>query len=189
MMLSKISGAAAVLALGALLFSGEAKAIPCSAGSLTPSTACQNGANGDNNDSAADLNAGSGFFNLTGWVFLEKNNTPGATDPGAFNLGLVVTPDANVDDGTWSFTNSPWGTYGDIAIVLKDGNQNGIFYSAYLLVDFSTSGTWDTGGPGLSHMSVYGRGTPTTQVPEPVSLALLGSGLLALALLRRCKKA
>lgn len=164
----------------ALLLAGEAKAIPCSAGSLTPSTACQDGANGDNNDSAADLNAGSGFFNLTGWVLLEKNETPGPIEAGAFDLGLVVTPDANVDDGTWSFTNDPWGTFGDIAIVLKDGNQNGVFYSAYLLVDFSTNGTWDTGGPGLSHMSVYGRGTPTTQVPEPSAMLSLGMGLLAI---------
>ena len=86
-MTSKNIVAVLALVLGAFVVPRDASAIPCSAGSLTISTACQNGANGDNNDSAADLNAGSGFFNLTGWVLLEKNNTPGATEAGAFDLG------------------------------------------------------------------------------------------------------
>lgn len=175
-------------------FSGMAHAIPCGVGNGFVNGggadyACQDGGSGDNNDWNINLNAGAGFFGYTDWARLEKNDTPGGVDVDDFNVGLVVNPDSNVGSGTWSFTNSPWSTYSDIMIILKSGNHNGIYFSGYLVDLSDAGGFWDTGGKGLSHLSVYGRGMESAPVPEPATLMLLVTGLIGVGVFRKKFKA
>jgi hypothetical protein len=104
--------------------------------------------------------------------------------------------------GTWTYTPGE----GDPAVrfwVAKGGNEgfklhwmvegttvgnacNGDAYNlACLNLALSvTSGSWSTLGQGLSHMSWYDTGD-VPNVPEPVTLALFGTGVLGLGIARR----
>lgn len=87
--------------------------------------------------------------------------------------------------GTWTFTPGTTGDVGEfVAIHAGDGQ------AATELFEINSpglSGTWATlNGHGLSNFDLFG-GPPSTPVPEPASLAILGSALLGWGLIRRRK--
>ena len=94
-------------------------------------------------------------------------------------------------NGTFSVASSAWGTYDDLFVGFKFGTGNKPDeWFVYQLQDMVSSGNWSFvnvfgKGGGLSHVSLYGKGTPSNQVPEPGVLALLALGLLAAGVIRR----
>jgi hypothetical protein len=128
-----------------------------------PAASCQGlftGSGGGQNDSVDEINArfGGGYS--------------------LFSDGPGVV--ADVDSDTWS---APGLGTSDFIITLKQAT----YWGAYRFDALSgTGGTfstmdWDIGAPagGLSHLDIFTR---ATAVPEPGTLALLGVGLVGIAL-------
>ena len=92
--------------------------------------------------------------------------------------------------GTWHFdaTDINWVVS---YLAVKAGAQ----FALYDVDPDADSGTWNTDDlwvgtthpnhPALSHLALFGDRTVPTDVSEPASLALLGSGLLGFAMFRR----
>jgi hypothetical protein len=122
---------------------------------------------------------------------------------GEFNINGQPLASGNPGtSGTWSYTPG----LNDPAVrfwVAKGGNEgfklhwmvegttvgNTCSGDAYNLACLNlalavTSGTWNTLGQGLSHMTWYDTGD-VPNVPEPVTLALFGTGVLGLGIARR----
>ena len=182
------------LAVSLVLVTVDAQAIPCAAGSVTPpspSAPCQDGLN--NNDFVSDpltVNT-ENFFGFNDWIYLEKQNADGGSLETNIDVGWTVmpTPSWPSDTGTWEFDAAVWDTYEDVMIVLKSGNNNGTFFSGYLLdnVAMDIAGFWDTGDKDISHLSIYARGDAPSggTIPEPATTALIAAGLLLAARRRR----
>lgn len=106
------------------------------------------------------------FFGKTDWSFVSKDETGGQS-------------------GSWDI-GSTFGDYEDVMLVFKSGNDT--FLTGYLLDGSQTSGNWTSPfSKDVSHVSVYGRGTPsnppTESVPEPAMV--FGLAAVAFGAIRR----
>ena len=155
---------------------------------VTGSLYCQDGS--DKNDQASDLTPFTWGGNVaTGaWTFLQKQDTDNqgmgtgletGSDITASDVDLDVSPTNNTHTGDWSFSRKVWDMYAEVVVVLKGGeNPHWVAYYLNNLLK-PTSGDWLTTSsgtsPGLSHFSLYARGTPTTttDMPEPSTILLI----------------
>jgi hypothetical protein len=123
-----------------------------------------------------------------GWTVIDK-------DPDLFpNDAWFSVTGLGAMSGSFTVDPAAWGTWGEIAIgFVIGGGKIGPKWAAFELPTGETSGLWSqslTHGGGLSHANLYGRGTPVeiTEVPEPATLLLLGSGLTFFARRKRAKR-
>jgi hypothetical protein len=140
-------------------------------------------------NNANELNGNPGDLLLAaGWTLIDKDEASLLLD----NLFSVTGMGAI--SGTFTIDPAVWGTWGEIAIgFVVGGGQIDPKWAAFELPTGETSGLWANApqqGGGLSHANLYGRGTPIdiTEVPEPATLLLLGTGLTIAARRKRAKR-
>ncbi len=97
--------------------------------------------------------------------------------------------------GTWTFTSGV-DTYEIVAVEIDAGNFLGIGLGDIYLTDpVANNGFWDTSDfgirfrPNLNYLDFYGVKIGSADVPEPMSMLLMGGGLAGLRMVRRKKRA
>ena len=182
----KLKGLAASLLVG-LMITGTASASPVMCQVVT-----NNHMVVDNSIVSACLDAGVG--NLTGNPMNDLFINGAGEGYDSIGLGgFFQDPQVpGVSTGTFTFDDSLWATYSDIAIGFKFGTGNEpdewFVYSLKTLLasgdyDWTFVNVFEKGG-GLSHVNFYGI-LDSRQVPEPGTLALLGLAMIVASCVRR----
>ena len=154
-------------------------------------------ANIDGSDAEADLYLNSALGTGAGWgTAATEDDWVGL---GKTPTGFSFTADAGNDDGTFTFSAALLGLYDQFALGIKDGSNPK--FAIFMLPVGLTTGDWGFGTEGgdLSHFTLYGRQSldineqcpdcpEITEVPEPATLLLIGSGLTFAARRRRAKR-
>lgn len=155
-------------------------------------------ANQSNATIAAEVEAYLADLGVTGVTYLGRS-TGGASSGGPSGTGFTVSSSDGGLSGTWTFSPGNTGDTASFVAIHAGGGQGDILYQ--FNTQSSLSGVWDTSeningggqqgalsnfdlfsGVGSGIIIIPGGGGAT---PEPGTLAVLGTGLVALALYRR----
>lgn len=134
----------------------------------------------------------TGLYGSATWVDLYKRNVDDNFDTGSYASSYETEFFNEPDDpaeATITYINGPYITGYTPYLIVKDGNQIPAWYLFNLsswngMETINLESFWPDQGA-ISHIQILGK---TTSVPEPMTLILLGLGMVGLAGVRRFKK-
>lgn len=157
-------------------------------------------ANIHGSEDEADAYLNSAAATLAGWGTAATGDDWVGLDDAMYS-GFSFTADGGNDDGTFTFGTPLTSPYNQFALGIKDGGNPK--WAIFMLPVNTFAGDWGFGTEGgeLSHFALFGRNLleiddcpnrscdpDITEVPEPATLLLLGSGLTFAARRKRAKR-